>query len=483
MNYILNEQYSLRPDENRVHLIQDDGRTFRFFVIHPVYAVILSLFNGKDDMNTVIEKLTTILSTTPQTLFRIITPLISNSETVHIQYDGTVFSFPPMLLKENTNKGVREDLVMENYIINGPYDFNTLRFNRPKNCVIVINTQCYTDCIYCYANRKHPYTPLSTSRLLSIIDEAHQIGIDSIEISGGEFFLHPSWKDILAKMLAFGYNPAISTKIPIKESDIKYLAEVGLHEIQVSLDTLDKSIIQKNLNVKPIYVEQMKNTLQTLDNYGISLIIKGTQTKYTCTLTNIQSVLEFISGLKNVKRYVVSTIGCSQNKPNELFHLIKPQISQINELDSFINQVRGQYAFEIILDDQSIRKAALCSHKEFSNRALCTGNIDGFVILPDGNVTICEELYWHPFFILGDLSSQSILEIWHSDKAVKLWNLSQEIIPKDSACAKCTAFVECRHGLGVCWKMILAVYGKNNPLFPDPRCPMAPHFVNDICYD
>lgn len=483
MQYILNEKYSLRPDENRVHLIQDDGRTYRFFVIHPVYAAVLSLFNGQNDIETIVDRLSVILSSPKSDIIGIINPLLENKDTIHIRYDGTVFSFPPMLLVKNESNKVRDDLKTEDCIINGPYDFKTLRFNRPKNCVIVINTKCYTDCVYCYANRKHVYTPLAPERLLSLIGEAHEIGIDSIEITGGEFFLYPEWKTLLKTILSYGYNPAISTKIPINESDIKYLSEVGLHELQVSLDTLNPSIVQYNLNVKPNYVEKMKKTLQMLDGYGISLIIKGTQTTYTCSPQNIQSILDFLAELKNVKRYVISTIGCSQNKPNDLFHQIKPRLSQISELDSFIKEVRSQYHFEIIFDDQSIRKASLCSHQEFNERALCTGNIDGFVILPDGKVTICEELYWHPFFILGDLTSDSILDVWHSDKAVKLWNLSQKDIPQTSACHKCSEFDECRHGLGVCWKMILAVYGKNNPLLPDPRCPQAPHYINDICYD
>ena len=58
--------------------------------------------------------------------------------------------------------------------------------------------------------------------------------------------------------------------------------------------------------------------------------------------------------------------------------------------------------------------------KEFQNRPLCEGNLSYMLVLPDGKVTICEELYWHPQFILGNITEKSIMEVWMSDKLGKL---------------------------------------------------------------
>ena len=35
-----------------------------------------------------------------------------------------------------------------------------------------------------------------------------------------------------------------------------------------------------------------------------------------------------------------------------------------------------------------------------------------FVILPDGRVTVCEERYDHPAFLIGDLRRESVEEMW-----------------------------------------------------------------------
>jgi len=102
------------------------------------------------------------------------------------------------------------------------------------------------------------------------------------------------------------------------------------------------------------------------------------------------------------------------------------------------------------------------------------------IILPDGRVTICEELYNHPQFIIGDVSTHSIMEVWNSEKALKLFNIERESISDKSTCKKCEGFDSCRHNKGVCWKIILMAYGNENWDFPDPRCPQAPEMYNKI---
>ncbi|MDR0546598.1 MAG: SPASM domain-containing protein, partial [Dysgonamonadaceae bacterium] len=70
-------------------------------------------------------------------------------------------------------------------------------------------------------------------------------------------------------------------------------------------------------------------------------------------------------------------------------------------------------------------------------------------MLPDEQTTICEELYWSPKFIIGDVTTQSIIEIWNSEKATKLYNLSQSDFRVTSACKYCPDFNFCRSRLGV----------------------------------
>jgi radical SAM protein with 4Fe4S-binding SPASM domain len=78
-------------------------------------------------------------------------------------------------------------------------------------------------------------------------------------------------------------------------------------------------------------------------------------------------------------------------------------------------------------------------------------------VLPDGRVTICEELYFHPYFIIGDLRQQTLLEVWNSPKALELANLDQASI-QDGACKNCPDFYPCHGSLGRCVRDVLKAY-------------------------
>ena len=103
-------------------------------------------------------------------------------------------------------------------------------------------------------------------------------------------------------------------------------------------------------------------------------------------------------------------------------------------------------------------------------------------ILPDGKVTICEELYWNPNFIIGDITKQSISEVWNSDKAKRLYYLTQVEISEGSPCKTCSSFEECRgdNYKKICWRDTIKAYGHDKWDYPDSRCPLAPKVEKEI---
>lgn len=120
--------------------------------------------------------------------------------------------------------------------------------------------------------------------------------------------------------------------------------------------------------------------------------------------------------------------------------------------------------------------------QNFHKRAICTGNLWNVVILPNGDVTICEELYRIPEFILGNISNSTLREIWNGEKALSLYNDPLKNRMKGQ-CSCCEDYISCRNGAGVCWKSILMAYGKENWHYPDPRCPKAPAPIYKFYYE
>ena len=111
----------------------------------------------------------------------------------------------------------------------------------------------------------------------------------------------------------------------------------------------------------------------------------------------------------------------------------------------------------------------------FLNGGICAGNYSQLFILPDGKVTICEELYWHPRFILGDINLQSLQEIWNSEVALSLYHIKQDDFSDSSACKTCNLFERCRGLKQVCYRDIVRRYGVEHWDYPDEKCPKAPY--------
>jgi radical SAM protein with 4Fe4S-binding SPASM domain len=173
-------------------------------------------------------------------------------------------------------------------------------------------------------------------------------------------------------------------------------------------------------------------------------------------------------------------VGYTIYKENKINYSNYPKL---DEAERVINYLQDKYYGDSSIVISPIAKLEDMYHyddNKFLSKARCSGNMYGFIILPDGNITICEELYWHPEFIIGNINKQSILEVWSSQKANDLFYLQQSLLDKKSACSSCESFSICRHRGGVCWREVIKTYGVDCWNFPDPRCKFAPEKINNL---
>lgn len=482
---VLNPSYTLLQDKDRILLTYKNDSAYKYFYqsIHPMHAILFSFFDGEKKLNESIYQVSEYFSIASKVAYDLIIPFIENPKEVTIEYDGNFFTFPENLLKINLNDIKRNDIDRQTLLISEPFNFKRRRLSIPRSILFVIGTKCITDCVYCYADRKTKFTNLSLKRIISIIEDAKNIGVCNFVLSGGEIFLHNDWKEILEKLIESGYDPEISTKVPVSKKIVEVLSQIGIKKIQVSLDSVNPTILRDTLNINENYCSEMIDGIRNLNKSGIGITIKSTLTKETCTVENINGITDFIADLECVNKYTITTSGYSHYKSLDDYHSYRPTIEQIKVLESYIPSLKRNSKIPIVFDNQANLESELSNYKSFKNRSLCTANVDGFIILPDGKVTICEELYWNEDFIIGDLSTNNIMEVWESSRAISLWDLKQELFPIDSPCKICQDFINCRQGLGVCWKEVIAMYGKKNNLFPDPRCPHAPIPINAAYYN
>jgi len=234
------------------------------------------------------------------------------------------------------------------------------------------------------------------------------------------------------------------------------------------------------LNVKAEYQNKILKTMQMLDDMNFDWQVNSVITKFNSSLEDeVKPLMSKLVLYKNIKQIKVRPTEYSMYKPQGAFKKIKTNTQSLNQIQEYVQSLSSENSnIKIIIDEQENLDYALSDKKDlFSKRSLCTANQRAFIILPDGKVTICEELYWNPHFIIGDLTKQSIMEMWQSEKATKLFYLDKSMINEDSNCKKCDEFIQCRHKKGVCWKMVIMAYGEEKWDYPDPKCPYSPKII------
>lgn len=256
-----------------------------------------------------------------------------------------------------------------------------------------------------------------------------------------------------------------------------------MNTIHISLDSVNSHTLSRTIRGGEFYLEKIRHTMQLLDDMQFNWSVHAILTKYNSDIEQeIKPLINAMNSYKHLRSFRIDPVGYSIYKSQENFDTLKPTLNDVKKIQEFIEAIRGQIStYKITMGDAE--EGDNCEFKIknelFGRRALCSGNQSAFVILPNRAATICEELYWHPKFIIGDLKRQSVLDVWRSEKADELYNIAQQSTQPKSPCHQCNAFADCRQGAGVCWKMILYAYGDQNWDYPDTRCPYAPTPIHE----
>lgn len=488
--YVLNHFYKLRHDIKRSNILSPAyvDEEYNNIVqvnyrsrIHPVFAMILSLFSQPITLLEAKKEVSSFLNIPITKAGRLIKMFLNNKEKFYIDYEGWVNFFPKNIIIEESEQFTTPFEYTPEQFAYKEIDLETERYYvAPVTLVFMVNNTCVTDCAYCYANKSIKCSPIPFDKVRKIVEEANHLHISSFSLVGGEVFLYKHWKELLELLRKNGLREKlISTKVPIKENDIIALKSFDLN-IQVSLDTIDPYRLQKILNVNYSYSKQIQKTIELLDKHAVSFQIATVLTKYNASIECLEALHSFLSKFKHLRRWEVR-IGFKSLYSRDDFDTIKLSRKEIEDVDSWMKQIKVTSKINISWTSENDNKYFKGENgsRSFSG-ARCSANYSNLFILPDGKVTICEQMYWDPRFIIGDLNTQTIEEVWNSPKSLTLAFPQKENFREKSICKTCDIFEECMSFPNRCIADILKGYGKENPDYPDPRCSRAPQFTHNL---
>lgn len=463
---VLQPKFRLRNEETRVLLYgvsESDSSIEMFLFIHHAWALLLTFFDGARTGREAVD------------LFQQVSEVDSRPEAVDRirQILGALEEkFGEPLVVDSSTVPARK-AVYDPFEFIVPHESIDLgrdgrRLRTPLSINYIVTDNCFRRCIYCFAElltpkRKH----LPLTRVKEIFDEAKSIEVCNITFSGGDPFARRDFLTILEYVLGLGFEVFVSTKAYLSPRTCARLAAMGLNWLQLSVDAAQDDMANY-MTQSPRFFPQFNETLQNLKEMGILVFTKSVITPYN--MTGVPNLLEFLYR-NGVRRANLSAYGRSAFRHSDSFFLRPRDHTWLREQ---VDRVKSAHDdFEVSLSD--LDDGTSLSREErkrrFGERAGCSAGASALTVLPDGKILSCEQMPTSDEFIAGDLSRQSIREVWNSEPMREILMPPRERFI-GTPCFACGDFESCHMLLGRCFRDAYNLF--ENAYAPDPKCPKAP---------
>jgi radical SAM protein with 4Fe4S-binding SPASM domain len=451
-----NPEYRMRKAIGSAFIYKIDPYTMSLSdqkIVHPINAIVLSLFNGKRSIDEISDLLAEV---------GIVNKVMADSFLANFIPDSG-----DLLVDNRVNDRYKPiDYIM-------PADETNMisfRLYSPLSLVLLITYMCTSDCIYCYANKNSTDDRIEMNLEFAkeIVDQAIDCDVQLIYLGGGDPFIKQWCIELVKYMIDKGITVGLSTKeyLPIRKC--KELVDAGVRHIQLSIDTLDAKTAFA-ITGRPYFLTEIMETIDNLQKLNIEVTTNTVVMKNN--LEQIPELLRFLltMGIKHIilSRYYRSTFRHS----DELFvtdNDIRWLLDQIDSLEGSrnVNIVRPRLLNGGI-DNSSDMEI-------FLSRSSCAFGRIGLVVTPSGKVIPCEQLPTTAPFILGDLHQTTLKEVWMSKELMSLFRPDDGHF-HNTPCRDCEYFEKCIYDHGLCIRDVYKVCGK---LFGiHPHCPRSDYNV------
>ena len=352
------------------------------------------------------------------------------------------------------------------------YEFS-VRLNKPIRAMVFLTNKCCTNCIYCYAERRK-CDEMAREDWAKLIDQFAALRMYVIDMTGGDVFARNDSIDIILDMIRANFVFLISTKCRLERKVAERLADNGFCEpvngvfrrFQVSLDAA-KPEIAALLTGTSRYFENAKTTITNLLAAGISPQVKAVLTPLN--FDQVEPLVETFLPI-GITQFAFSVYGRSGYRHNDEFFLNDDNKKVISTV---CDKLVRKYP-EIDLTGDAVkfsptRQNADERKESWDKRAGCSGGFSAIGVAPDGKVILCEQIPQRRPFVVGDLRTQSIMEVWNSEGMADFINPNRNLF-RGTICYDCEDFEPC-HEKGWCYRDALFAFA--NPFGPPPNCPFV----------
>jgi len=353
----------------------------------------------------------------------------------------------------------------------GNYRWPAERTGVPVSVLVAPTNRCVAQCRYCYAERKLD-EELTCAEWIGIFDQFAELSIRIVDLAGADPFMRADVFDLLRAMVERDFTFSVSTKSHISPAWARRLAELGIGRdqpgatdrgVQVSVDSANNQLASWLTGVNN-YLDRARSTTANLIAAGLNPRIKCVLTPYNWEEAG--QIVELFSSL-GARRFQFVQYGRSIYRHSDDLFLTREQKLRLSESLPRLAAKRGD--LEIVFQDETgeVRTGEQIK-AAWEQRPICTGGRAALYVLPNGDVSLCEQLPHAPEHVVGNLLRESLLEIWNGAALDKFIHPDRSKF-EGTACRACPEFEPCHWGRGSCYRASLTAFG--SVYDAPPGCP------------
>lgn len=361
------------------------------------------------------------------------------------------------LLTSKKSYNVLQNYNINEYLIKTPKSKNLdYKLDFPISYVFQLTTRCYTDCIYCYADRK--------SKIQLNFDELWKFTKTTLDnngkmyfLSGGDPFCYEFEYIIKLIKLIRSYPDTVvylSTKYPhITRDMIQTLKKAGLELLQFSLDSSTPQILEKYIRVLngKQYYDRIISTIKICQENDIDVRINTVVSDI-----NIHSIQTFLDDILKLPIKRVELVPYAKS----LFH--KNKVVYNDEIEKKLAEFEIKYKDEkrvgVLLDKN------LCGDNFY--KTSCGAGLSTMSVFADGNVGYCDVVGNKKELTVGNIYNDSLECLWEKLNLKNLFPYEKV----SSKCKNCDLLQTCFYEKNLrCLANVLR--NSENVCAIDPYCP------------
>ncbi|WP_346909240.1 pyrroloquinoline quinone biosynthesis protein PqqE [uncultured Roseibium sp.] len=249
---------------------------------------------------------------------------------------------------------------------------------------------------------------LATEVWLDAFEQAADLGILQVHLSGGEPTLRRDLEDLIAGLAARGvYTNLITAAVTLSRERIARLAEAGLDHVQISFqgarpETTERIGYYKNAH------EKKRQAAGWVKDAGLPLTVNAPIHKL-----NITEVPEFVDlaldlGAQRLEIANVQYYGWAYLNRSVLMPDYDAVMRQVDFVEKTREELTGILNIDFVTPDY---------YADYPKPCMGGWGADAFVITPDGKVLPCHAAQSIPSLTFDSVTEKPLKEIWEKSEA------------------------------------------------------------------